>query len=58
MQRGMLNSYLATEIGGGSNTVARKHARASLDLANELQHKRTAEFRDAALCAEATTSVC
>ena len=53
----MLNSYLATEIGGGSNTVARKHARASLDLANELQHKRTAEFRDAALCAEATTSV-
>ena len=53
----MLERYLATEMGGGSNTVARKHARASLDLANELQHKRTAEFRDAALCAEATRSV-
>ena len=53
----MLDRYLAVEVGGKSKTIARKHARASLDLAIELQHKRTARFRDAALCAEATASV-
>ena len=54
----MLDRYLAVEnLTGESNTIARKHAKASLDLANELQHKRTAVFRDAALCAEATASV-
>lgn len=53
----MLDRYLAVEIGGKPNAIARKHAKASLDLANELQHKRTAEFREAALCAEATASV-
>ena len=53
----MLDRYLAIELAGGSNTVARKHAKASLDLANELQHERTAAFRKAALCAEATASV-
>ena len=40
-----------------SNAIARRHAKASLDLANELQHQRTAAFRKAALCAEATASV-
>ena len=53
----MLESYLATELSGRSNAAARKHARASLDLANELQDERTAAFRKAALCAEATSSV-
>ena len=53
----MLDRYLAVEVYGKSNSIIRKHAKASLDLANELQHKRTATFRDAALCAEATTSV-
>lgn len=53
----MLDRYLAVEIAGKSNSIARKHAKASLDLANELTHKRTAEFREAALCAEATASV-
>jgi hypothetical protein len=28
-----------------------------LDLANALQHRRTATFRDAAMCVEATTTV-
>ena len=32
-------------------------AKAALDLTNELQHKRTAAFRQAALCAESTASV-
>ena len=53
----MLERYLAKEVVGRSNASARKHARVSLNLANELQHKRTAVFRDAALCAEATASV-
>lgn len=53
----MLDRYLAVELAGGSNAVARKHAKASLDLANQLQHERTAAFRKAALCAEATASV-
>lgn len=34
-----------------------KHARAAVDRAVELQHHRTASFRPAALCVEATSSV-
>ena len=53
----MLEGYIAKELAGKSNEEARKHAKASVDLANALQHRRTATFRDAALCAEATSSV-
>jgi hypothetical protein len=53
----MLEGYLAVELGGQSNAEARKHARAALDLANWLQHRRTATLRDASLCAEATRTV-
>jgi hypothetical protein len=53
----MLDAYLAVELAGGANEIARKHAKASLDLANDLQHRRTATFREAALCAEASASV-
>ena len=53
----MLEAYLASELTGGENKVARQHARAALDLANELQHRRTATFRQAALCSEATAAV-
>lgn len=53
----MLEAFLAVELEGTANQIARKHARAALDLANELTHKRTASFRPAALCAESTTSV-
>ena len=53
----MLEAYLARELEGRTNEVARRHAKAALDLANVLQHKRTASFRQAALCAEATASV-
>jgi len=53
----MLDAYLAVELAGGPNEQARKHARASLDLANQLQHRRTAIFREAAMCAEATTAL-
>lgn len=53
----MLEAYIAVELGGGAHDEARKHARSALDLAVNLQHKRTAAFRDAAMCVEATTAV-
>ena len=53
----MLDAFIATELAGGANEAARRHARSALDYAVALQHRRTATFRDAALCAEATTSV-
>ncbi|HYL84422.1 MAG TPA: hypothetical protein VE263_09315 [Candidatus Angelobacter sp.] len=53
----MLDSYIAVELLGGPNEGARRHAKAALQLANDLQHHRTANRREAALCAEATTSV-
>lgn len=53
----MLESYLATKLSGKSNEVHRKFAKTAYQLAVVLQHKRTASFRDAALCAEATRSI-
>jgi hypothetical protein len=53
----MLGAFFEKELSGSANAEIRKHAKAALDLALALQHKRTADFRMAALCAEATTSV-
>lgn len=53
----MLDTFLSHELAGHSNEAARRQAKATLDLANNLQHRRTAGYRDAALCVEATTSV-
>lgn len=53
----MLEGYIARELSGSSNEEVRRHAKAALDLANSLQHRRTATFRDAAMCAEASTAV-
>jgi hypothetical protein len=53
----MLEAYFAAELAGVAYEATRKHARAALDLAVALQHKRTADFRFAALCIEATSSV-
>lgn len=53
----MLDAYVAVELAGGPNEGVRKHAKAALALANDLQHHRTAEYRQAALCAEATISL-
>jgi hypothetical protein len=52
-----LEGYIAVEFAGNANEDARRHARAALDLANALQHKRAADWRGAAMCVEATTSV-
>jgi len=53
----MLDAYISTVLSGKSNEIIRKHAKASLDLANDLTHRRTADFRLAALCAESTNAV-
>ena len=53
----MLDAYILVELGGGSSAESRRHARSALELAVGLQHRRTATFRDAALCVEASTSV-
>ncbi len=53
----MLEAYLQHELQGSSNEAARKFAKSALDLANDLQHRRTASFRDAAMCVEATDAL-
>lgn len=52
-----IEAYLPVELAGGAAEEARRHARTALDLALRLQHQRTATFRDAAICAEATAAV-
>jgi len=53
----ILESIFVTELQGSANEESRAHAKAALRLALALQHKRTADYRMAALCAEATVSV-
>lgn len=53
----MLEAIFAEELKGSSNEEARAHAKAAVRLALALQHKRLADFRTAALCAEGTCSV-
>ena len=53
----MLDAYFAVELAGSANEAARKHAKTAFDFANIIQHRRTTAFREAALCAEATSSV-
>ena len=53
----MLDAYFSTEYSGSENEALRRHAKASLTLANDLQHKITATGNHAALCAEATRIV-
>jgi hypothetical protein len=52
-----LDFFIASELNGPGNEEARRHAKAAVGLANMLQHRRTATFKDAALCLEATVSV-
>jgi hypothetical protein len=54
--RRMLEAIFHRELEGSANEEARAHAKAALKLALALQHMRTADFRTAALCAEATAS--
>lgn len=52
----MLDAFFTLELSGGSNEEARRHARAAVSLTDALVHRRTATYRDAALCLEATYS--
>jgi len=52
----MLEGYIGHAFPGTSNKEIRAHARASLALALNLQHRRTATRQLAALCVEATAS--
>lgn len=54
--RRMLEAFVSVELAGNENAAVRKLARAAFDLSNDLQHKRTATFREAALSTEATFS--
>jgi hypothetical protein len=53
----MIEAFILKEAFGPSNENLRRHAKASLNLAVELQHKRSADLRVAALSLEATFSV-
>ena len=53
----MLEAFIASEWSGSSNETLRRYARATLDLANQLTHKRNATTKDTALCATATISL-
>lgn len=52
----MLEAYIAHVFSGASNKEVRAHHRASLALALNLQHRRTATRQLAELCVEATAS--
>lgn len=53
----MLDAYIAKELQGRGNAETRAVAKKADALADALQHKRTADFRTAALCLEATRSL-
>lgn len=53
----MLEAFFGVELKGSPNDEARAHAKAALRLALALQHKRSADYRMAALCAEAMSSI-
>jgi len=52
-----LDAYFASTLAGPSSQEARAVAKSAVKLALAVQHKRTATFRDAALCLEAANSV-
>ncbi|MBF2755001.1 MAG: hypothetical protein ISN29_07055 [Gammaproteobacteria bacterium AqS3] len=55
--RRMLEAYIQHELEEKSHTKQRKLTQASVDLTSGLLHKDNADFRDAALCVEATRSL-
>lgn len=52
----MMEAYLHEVVPGDTFKEVRAHARASYDLSTQLQHRRTADRKLAALCLEATSS--
>ncbi len=53
----MLARYVAVEYPGASDQEFRKCVNSTVDLANKVTHRRTSDYRGAALCAQATFNV-
>ncbi len=53
----MLEAYITIELSGSSNETLRRYAKATLDLSNELTHRRTATKKEASLCSIACISI-
>jgi hypothetical protein len=53
----MIEAFLSSSASGPRNANKRKYVKVSQELAVGLQHQRTATFRDAAVCLEATSSI-
>lgn len=53
----MIARYVASECPGKTGQEIRKCVNGAVDLANKVTHKRTATYRDAALCAQATFNI-
>jgi hypothetical protein len=53
----MIEAFLSSSASGPRNANKRKYVKTSQELAVELQHRRNATFRDAAVCLEATSSI-
>ena len=53
----MIARYVAVECPGASAREVRKCVNSAVDLANKVTHRRTSDYRDAALCAQATFNV-
>ena len=53
----MIARYVAVECPGGADKEVRRCVNSAADLANKVTHKRTSDYRDAALCAQATFNV-
>lgn len=50
----MIARFVASESPGPSSQEVRKCANSTIDLANKVTHRRTSNYQDAALCAQAT----
>lgn len=53
----MLEAFLESVASGAANDVTRRYARSCISLAIEVQHRRSATYRAAALCAESARSL-
>ena len=53
----MLSAFIRVELSGVSNEARRRFVKGALDIANELEHRRTANSTDAACCVAAMEAV-
>ncbi len=53
----MLENYITSELAGSPNEEIKRYAKNAYQLSVVLQHRRNANFRQAALCVEATRSL-